>query len=224
VVRTQKILQINNANDWLATTTDPSCLVFQQGPGGHTSPVFYVGGNSANELWKCTTGMANWTRIVPASTASHAHRFFVSPYNPNLIYLLDDQNIGRSEDGGATWQTDSKLEIQLSSNYRIPIIRAPQSDLNDKPIEAALVDMALDARNPNIRFAIGQAGAFATGVGVSRTRLLDTGALPCRPMNCYYDWIELLGKPCMFRCQFAVYSRFHHSSPSSWCACPTSSN
>ena len=206
VVRTQKMLQINNANDWLTTTTDPSSLVFQQGPdlpdptlnvlqvsGGHSTPVFYVSDNSANELWKWTAGMAAWARIVPGTTATQARRFFVSPYNPNLIYLMDSANIRRSDDGGTTWQTDTNLEIQLTANNRIPIARAPQSDLNDNPIETALVDMAFDARNPNIRFAIGQAGAFTTTDGVNWSRLLDTGALACRPMNCYYDWIGTPG-------------------------------
>jgi hypothetical protein len=206
VVRTQKMLQIGNGADWLTNTTDPSALVFQQGPdlphtdleilqasGGHASPVFYAGGNGANELWKWTSGMANWTRIVPASNANAALRFFVSPYDPSVIYLLDAANIRRSDDGGNSWQTDINLEKQLSANYRVPIARAPQSDLNDKPIEAALVDMAFDAGNPNIRFAIGQAGAFTTRDGVCWTRLLDTGALPCRPMNCYYDSIGTPG-------------------------------
>jgi PASTA domain len=137
--------------------------------------------------------MANWTRIAPVPSANEALRSFVSPYNPNLIYLLDSTNVRRSDDGGATWQTDSNLEKQLSSNNRVPIVRTAQSDLNDHPIEVALVDMAFDARNPNIRFAIGLAGAFSTKDGVNWTRLLDTGALPCRPMNCYYDWIGTPG-------------------------------
>jgi hypothetical protein len=202
VVRTRQIRQITNQADWLTTTSDPSARVFQQGPdlpdptlqllqasGGHAIPVFYVGGNSRNELWKWTAGMASWSKIVPGNGASSAPRFFVNPYDPNVIYILDSNNLKCSEDGGTSWQIAASLEKQLTSNGRIPIARATQSDLGDN-VEVVLTDMQFDPIHPNIRFAIGEAGAFYTNDGANWGRLVDTGAMPGRPMNGYYDWIS----------------------------------
>jgi hypothetical protein len=151
--------------------------------------VFYVGGNGGNELWKWTNGMASWAKIVPGNGARAARRFFVNPYDPNLLYILDANNVKRSDNGGATWQVDASLEKQLSSKGRIPIARATQSDLGDH-VEVVLTDMAFDPNHPTIRFAIGEGGAFYTNDGANWGRLMDTGALPGRPMNCYYDWIS----------------------------------
>jgi hypothetical protein len=202
VVRTRQIQQINNQDDWLTTTADPSARVFQQGPdlpdptlqllqasGGHDAPVFYAGGNSRNELWKWTDGMASWTRIVPGVGSGSARRFFVNPYDPNLIYILDSSNAKRSDDGGGSWQVDASLEKQVTSNGRIPIARATQSNLGDN-VEIVLTDMQFDPIHPNMRFAIGEGGAFSTNDGVNWGRLMDTGAIPGRPMNCYYDWMS----------------------------------
>jgi hypothetical protein len=198
VVRTQNILGIANRADW---DSNPS-LVTQQGPplpaadagvlqasGGHAEPVFYVGGDSRNRLWKWTSGMAAWQQLVPAGLARAARRFFVSPYNPNLVYLLDNQDVKRSDDGGITWQTDSNLQLQLTTGGRIPIERAELSGEGDH-VEFVLTDMAFDPFHPLVRFAVGEGGAFGTVDGVTWTRLLHTGALPGRPVNCYYDFVS----------------------------------
>jgi hypothetical protein len=104
---------------------------------------------------------------------------------PNLIYLLDDQNVKRSDDGGKTWQVDVSLENQLTGARRIPIRRA-ETDAFD----VVLTDMQFDPINPLRRFAVGKGGAFFTNDGVNWDRLLDTGALSGRPTNCYYDWVS----------------------------------
>ena len=172
--------------------------VYQQGPalpssdlsvlqasGGHTGAVFYVGGNASQELWKWTEGMLNWERLVPRRGVNVARRFFVDPYRPNLIYLLDQTHVRRSEDGGNTWQVDASLEKQLTSNGQIPIDRAA-IDLAD----VVLQDMQFDPYLSRTRFAVGVGGAFFTNDGVNWNRLLDTAAQAGRPLNCYYDSVS----------------------------------
>ena len=84
------------------------------------------------------------------------------------------------------------MERQLSGNGRIPIDR-PETDADDNFVDVVLADMQFDPYRPLTRFAVGEGGAFFTNDGVNWNRLLDTGALPGRPVNCYYDWIS---NPC----------------------------
>jgi hypothetical protein len=85
-----------------------------QASGGHTGTVFYVADTGANRVWKRTEGMASWQQLVPGSGASQARRFFVNPYVPSMISLLDQQNVMGSDDGGLNWQVDASLEQQLT--------------------------------------------------------------------------------------------------------------
>jgi hypothetical protein len=209
LVRTQNILDILHREEWVTTATGPGqgANVFLQGPplhrsgldvvqasGGHANTVFYVGGDTT--LWTWTNGAADWTQLVPTPAnvpvpVSQAMRFFVSPYNPNLIYVLDVDAMKRSDDGGQTWQVDQNLTQQLTWNGRLVI-----SDIRDTigigdNFEALLTDMQFDPNHPQIRFALGVGGVFRTiDGGVTWTRLLHTGALPGRPSSCYYDWIS----------------------------------
>jgi hypothetical protein len=126
-----------------------------------------------------------WQKLVPSIDATQARRFFVSPYDPNLIYILDAANVRRSDDGGTTWQEDTSLENQLTSVNAIPINRQP-IDL----IDLVLTDVQFDPINPQRRFAVGRGGVFFTNDGANWDRLLDTVALPGRPTNCYYDSVS----------------------------------
>ncbi len=87
---------------------DPSIGVVQAS-GGHEGTVFYVGGNMSKRLWKWTEGMAAWQLLIPGGGVNQAKRFFVSPYDPNLLYVIDGDRIKRSDDGGTAWQVDEGL-------------------------------------------------------------------------------------------------------------------
>ena len=69
---------------------DPSIGVVQAS-GGHEGTVFYVGGNMSKRLWKWTEGMAAWQQLIPGGGANQAKRFFVNPYDPNLLYVIDGE-------------------------------------------------------------------------------------------------------------------------------------
>jgi photosystem II stability/assembly factor-like uncharacterized protein len=218
LVRTQNIFDIATRDEWITTATGPGqgANVYLQGPplqnphqninlgvvqasGGHAATVFYVGGD--NTLWTWTEGAANWSQLVPALPilnrsvgANIAVRFFVSPYQPNLIYILDHDlfsgHVKRSDDGGQTWNIDTSLETQLTWNHQIAISSNDDQGGIGEHFDLVLTDMQFDPNNPLVRFAIGLGGVFLTIDGVNWTRLLHTGALSGRPSSCYYDWIS----------------------------------
>lgn len=200
LVRTQNILDIVNRSEWVTTATAPGqgANVYLQGPklpfpglgvvqasGGHADTVFYVGGNGSLYTW--TQGRARWKRIVPRPGATTATRFFVDPYRPNLIYILDSDHVKRSDDGGQTWVVDVNLDTQLSWNHAITISTNDSSSGLGDHFDLLLTDMQFDPNNASLRFAVGQGGVVYTYDGTNWTRLLHSGALPCRPANCYYD-------------------------------------
>ena len=218
LVRTQNIFDIATRDEWITTATGPGqgANVYLQGPplqnphqninlgvvqasGGHAATVFYVGGD--NTLWTWTEGAANWSQLVPALPilnrsvgANIAVRFFVSPYQPNLIYILDHDlfsgHVKRSDDGGQTWNIDTSLETQLTWNHQIAISSNDDQGGIGEHFDLVLTDMQFDPNNPLVRFAIGLGGVFLTIDGVNWTRLLHTAALSGRPSSCYYDWIS----------------------------------
>jgi hypothetical protein len=202
VLRTQRLLEIQSPSDWDTTATSASqgTRVFLQGPplpsadlrlvqasGGHAATVIYVGGNSAHELWKWTAGMTQWQKLVPGGGATVARRFFAHPYQAKTIYILDQNNIKRSDDGGTTWHVDASLEQALSDGGRIPLNRNSESGVL---IEVPLADMQFDPSVPLRRFAVGLAGAFVTENGVNWTRLLDSKAFSGLATNSYYDSVS----------------------------------
>jgi hypothetical protein len=175
------------------------CFDVVQASGGHTNPVVYVGdpGDGPNAqrthlltLWKWAPGMQSWQQIVPspASTparerADFAHRFFVDPFHPNTLYLLDDAAIKRSDDGGATWNVDTSLDDAVTEGQRY-------SYTGDF---AVLKDIVFVREESRTRFAVGNAGVFATLNGSAWFRLLSTSALPSHPVSAYFD---NLSDPC----------------------------
>jgi hypothetical protein len=165
---------------------DPTIGIVQAS-GGRKGTVFYVGSSTNRGLWKWTEGMAAWQQLVPGRGAGEAKRFFVSPYEPNLLYAVDDDRIKRSDDGGTTWQVDVNLERMLTCNGRIP---ADRDDVSDTT-QVVLSDMQFDPFDGRRRFAVGVAGAFMTTDGATWQRLLDTGAMRGLPTNCFFDrWSE----------------------------------
>ena len=132
-----------------------------QASGGHTGTVFYLGDTGALKLWKWTDGMASWQQLVPGGGASQARRFFVNPYVPSMIYLLDQQNVMRSDDGSLNWQVEANLEQQLTCGGRIPKDRTENDGPGDL-LGPILADMQFDPFDAQRRFAVGLGGAFWT--------------------------------------------------------------
>ena len=212
LLRTTAISQITSAEDWTTSATDegPGVKVFQQGPtlpdrnisvvqasGGHSSPVYYVGDpdltfGGQQRLWKWTRGMPAWQLLVPGNTAPAtaepqiAQRFYVDPYRPNRIYLLDKSRVRRSENGGVTWVVDTSLEQVLTESGAFPFVSV--DDGSAQPV--LLRDMNFDPDNPNYRFAAGPAGVFCTTDGTNWRHLLLSSASAIQPTNLTYDKVS----------------------------------
>jgi hypothetical protein len=119
--------------------------------------------------------------------AKAAVRFFVSPYQPQVIYILDTDHVKRSDDGGFTWQVDQNLEAQLTWNNQIRISTDDDPAGIGEHFDLVLNEMKFDPNALSARIAVGKGGAFMTIDGVNWTRLLHTAALPGRPSSCYID-------------------------------------
>ncbi len=78
------------------------------------SNTIFVG---TRDLWRTVDGGANYTNITgnftitggytPTQSRAHPdqHHFYISPTDPNLIYIANDGGLWRSTDGAATFQT-----------------------------------------------------------------------------------------------------------------------
>jgi hypothetical protein len=232
VVRTQNIRDITSSSEWVTTATGPGQgkNVYRYGPplpafssafitnpsmgivqasGGHINTIVYAGGDGT--LWTWGPGAENWTNIVPrmagtTAGATSAIRFFVSPYQTNVVYILDIDHVRRSDDFGVTWNVDPSLEQQLTWNGQIPIsITDSSSGLQTDNgggvgdyYDVLISDMKFDPNNPLIRFAVGRGGAFYTNDGVNWIQVLHTGALSGRPTSCYYDFITNPDDPALY--------------------------
>ncbi|MEZ5292810.1 MAG: hypothetical protein R2745_17140 [Vicinamibacterales bacterium] len=214
LVRSTKLSQVTDAQFWEthATADGPNVRVFKEGPplpanevrvvqasGGHRSPTFYVGDQrdrilepffGGQRLWKWTAGMAAWQPIVPATGSGPgprvAQRFFVDPYRPGLVYVLGDDHVYRSTNGGTSWRVDTALERALTENGAFPMVAVDDGN----PSPALLRDMQFDPHHAGHRYAVGPAGVFQTLDGSRWTCLLRASAAACRPMNLAYDFVS----------------------------------
>jgi hypothetical protein len=149
-----------------------------QASGGHAAPNYFVSDRSAGRLWRLgqpgigTVTRRKWSQIVPGGRATRARRFFASPYNANLLYVVDDDAIRRSDDGGVTWRRDVSLDVFATEFGRFAYEKN----------ESVLQDMIFDRTDPKLRFAIGNAGIFYTADGKTWHRLVSTTAMPGRPV------------------------------------------
>ena len=175
-----------------------------QASGGHDSPVFYVSDaevpnpassaiHGQQRLWKWTAGMQNWQLLVPGNLVPSpsgspgiAQRFYVDPYRPQRLYVLDKDHVWRSEDGGTNWVTETSLERNLTQNGAFPFFA-----VNDgTALPVLLRDMVFDADHPGYRFAVGPAGVFHTLDGANWDHLLLSSASAIQPSNLLYDKVS----------------------------------
>lgn len=178
---------INTSSPWAQVGPDlPANAIVVQAAGGHATPTFYVG--DAQHLWRGRRdGRGNvnqWQQIAPGGGATEARRFFVNPYNANEIYIVDTNAVRHSTDGGVTWPVDAPLTSALTAGGEV--LYTCGSGWLDFDW-CVLNDLVFDRQSPQTRFAVGQAGVFYSGDGTNWFRLVDTRALPSRPVGAYYN-------------------------------------
>lgn len=187
LLRTISISSITQLSDWADTTKAtpigpplPPGVDIAQVSGGHFSPVYYVGDAGGN-VFKLDTGKTKWNKIVPnnvvAGTAvNSALRWFVDPYDPNGIYVLDSQGMKISIDGGASWFFDPGMTNAVTAGGQLTISAS------------LLQDMQFSRGERQTRFAMGTAGVFCTmDFGIFWFPVLNSIALPGRPESGFFD-------------------------------------
>jgi hypothetical protein len=192
IMRTTQLSKISDPADWntKASLVMPVFLDgmqnadIVQASGGHKNTVFYVG--DTQSLWRLNSGSKQWQPIVPAKdgTANSASRFFVDPYNPTLIYIIDKDGIKRSDNAGDTWILDKSLDNLVTDG------KSFSYDITPLPIfseGAVITDMVFDRFERSTRFAVGNAGVFFTLDGQNWKQLLSTTAVPGHPVAGYFD-------------------------------------
>ncbi len=174
-----------------------------QASGGHDAPVYYVSDaevpnpassavNGQQRLWKWTAGMKAWQLLVPGNQAATpvgapriSQRFYVDPYRPNRLYVLDSNHVWRSEDGGIHWTVETSLERNLTENGAFPFFAVDDGTA----LPVLLRDMNFDPNHSGYRFAVGPAGVFYTLDGTNWDHLLLSSASAIQPSNSTYDCV-----------------------------------
>jgi photosystem II stability/assembly factor-like uncharacterized protein len=218
LMRTTAMSTISSHDDWItsATAEGPGVKVFRQGPelpsasigvvqpsGGHANPVFYVGDPSGTGgVWAWRQGDAAWRALVPAPPPGpqFARRFFVDPYRPDRLYVLDRNSVFRSPNGGVDWIVETSLRLALTDDGAFPVDITSEAG----SAQTLLRDMAFDAVEAGRVFAAGPAGVFATLDGAVWRALWLSSAGGARPNNLFYDRES---DPCIRMLYFATSNR-----------------
>jgi hypothetical protein len=187
LLRTTVIRSIKIAADWHDTgkaqqigPTLPPAAVIVQASGGHSNPVFFVA-NLSGIVWRLNEAHTQWDKIVPkivavGTSVGAALQWFVDPYDPDSIYVLDSQGMKISIDGGDSWFLDSGMTNAITADRQLAISKS------------LLQDMQFSRGERQTRFAMGTAGVICTmDFGVFWFPILNSIALPGRPESGFFD-------------------------------------
>lgn len=179
--------EVPNRAEQVGDPLPPGADVIQVS-GGHANPVFYTSDLLAGggRLFKLDNNTGQWKTIVPGGPPGRAAvsvvRFFVDPYDPQLIFLVDrsgvagDPGIRVSIDGGQSWLPELALAAAMTAGGKI-----------QSPSAFVIKDMLFVRGEPRTRFALGRAGVYGTTDGIEWKPLLNSIALPGSPEAGYFD-------------------------------------
>ncbi|MGH9275427.1 MAG: WD40/YVTN/BNR-like repeat-containing protein [Acidimicrobiales bacterium] len=143
----------------------------------------------------------------PPNRACRAWAFVASPYDPRVIYIVDDDGVKLSVDGGSTWRTQPELTRWLTDNGRITPPCRWTCGFSDA--DQLLTDLVFVANEPTTRFATGNNGVFFTVSAATPGdgnrderwhRLLDPLSLACQPTKVFFDSRGLSGRSLYVGC------------------------
>ncbi len=139
------------------------------------------------------TGACTSSIISDATHAGRAWFLASNPYDPRVLYVVDDDGVKLSLDGGNSWELDTSLTGWLTDLHRIgtPDLSMFHEAIGSHELNA----MEFVPDEPRTRFATGASGVFFTlrakqpGAGGAETwhRLLDPAALACVPRQTFFD-------------------------------------
>jgi hypothetical protein len=124
---------------------------------------------------------ATWDQIVPhnvilGTAVRRALRWFVDPYDPDVVYVLNSDGVKVSDDGGQGWFVDPGLTMTLTAGGKLSI-------------SASLMqDMLFLSGERQTRFVFGTAGVVCTiDFGITWFPVSTSIALPGRPESGFFD-------------------------------------
>jgi hypothetical protein len=195
--RTTAISSIQQPVDWHDTSkaqqigpTLPPGAIVVQASGGHADPTFYVADRSprgslsptaTSQIWKLSEDGTAWNMIVPTLLAGsppvkRALSWFVDPFDPDTLFVLDADGMKISVDGGKSWFFDTVMTNALTGNGKLTISGS------------LLQDMQFSRGERQTRFAMGTAGVICTmDFGIYWFSVLNSIALPGRPESAFFD-------------------------------------
>jgi hypothetical protein len=187
LLRTTSISSITQISDWADPTKAtpigpvlPPDADIAQVSGGHFAPVYYVAG-AGGTVYRLSPDKTKWNKIVPnnvtiGTAVWAALRWYVDPYDPDAIYVLDWEGVKVSIDGGESWLFDPALTHAVTGGGKLLI-------------SASLMqDMQFFRGERQTRFVMGTAGVFCTmDFGISWFPVLNSIALPGRPESGFFD-------------------------------------
>jgi hypothetical protein len=190
VLRTRALSSISQLSDWddpakaePVGTKLPAGANVVQASGGHRNPVFYVANANGGNVWRWDAGGGIWKPIVPGGppgqSASFALSFFVDPFRPNVIYLVDVSGIKVSLDFGESWLPEPGLTLAMTAAGKLR-----------SPSRTVICDMLFSRGESRTRFAFGDAGVHGTVNGFEWFPLLDAIAVPGLPESGFFDPIS----------------------------------
>ncbi|HEX9068200.1 MAG TPA: hypothetical protein VF807_05480 [Ktedonobacterales bacterium] len=145
-------------------------------------------------------------QAVTGAAISRAYTFVADPYDAKIVYALDADGVKQTTDGGATWQRVQTLSDWVFEGGR------RGADCITFCVPNAIRSRALSSLvfvpdEPQMRFALSDAGVFFTNNGVSETgkteswhRLLDASALACTPTSGFFDKVNTAGRALYVAC------------------------
>jgi hypothetical protein len=189
VLRTTKLSAISKVDDWhdaakaqqIGPALPTTGLHVVQASGGHARPVYFVGDILTQFVWKSSPDQTAWVQIVPNAPVGSpevkpALAWFVNPYDPIELFVLDSDGMKISADGGASWIFDAALTTALTGGGKLTI--SP----------SLLQDMQFSRGEGGTRFAMGTAGVLCTmDFGVTWFPVLNAVAIPGRPESAFFD-------------------------------------
>jgi hypothetical protein len=187
VLRTTAIRSIQTDDDWhdpnkaqpIGPPLPPGAIVVQAS-GGHAQPVVFAG-SRFGAIWKLDDAHTAWNMIVPktvgtGTSVGSALQWFVDPFDPEVIYVLDAAGIKVSADGGDSWFFDAAMTNALTGGGKLRISAS------------LLQDMQFSRGERQTRFAMGTVGVICTmDFGIFWFPILHSIALPGRPESGFFD-------------------------------------
>ena len=188
LLRTTAISTIANAQDWgnpakvqqIGPALPPGVDIVQV--SGGAAPVFYAG-DASSVLFRLSDDRSQWIQIVPGGspgqTATSARRFFVNPFHPANVYILDDTAVKTSLDRGASWLVNPSLTRAVTAGGKLKLTPS-----------TALTDMQFGRGEGLTAFALSHAGVAYTVDGAEWRLLLSSIALPGLPESAFFDAVS----------------------------------